>query len=128
MRDEAASALTALASPAELTRLPRDADFLGTLGHVAHTVVSLGELPHAAVAYELLAPHLIRPPPDPAQAGRPEQQAAEPGQAARQVGHAVAARRVQASAAVGGEVAAAMRYCAELPAKPPSNLNRAAAS
>jgi len=44
-------------SPQELAHLPRDRDYLGTLGHLARAVVSLGALEHAEALYQLLSLH-----------------------------------------------------------------------
>jgi hypothetical protein len=53
--DEAWAALRAVESAA-LSRLPCDRDYLGTLGHLTRTALSLGALDYAAVLYTLLSP------------------------------------------------------------------------
>jgi hypothetical protein len=53
---EARAALRAVA-PGDLARLPCDADYLGTLGHIARAALLLGALDYAQAVYALLAPY-----------------------------------------------------------------------
>lgn len=55
-RDEARAALRRLPSE-QLASLPRDRDYLGTLGALARAAVALEELGHAEVLYGLLQPY-----------------------------------------------------------------------
>jgi hypothetical protein len=57
--DEARSVLR-IVTPAQLRELPRDRDYLGTLGHVARASLLLGELRYAEAAADLLLPHRER--------------------------------------------------------------------
>jgi len=52
--DEARGALGAV-TPDDLSRLPCDSQYLGTLGHLARAAAQLGELSYAAALYRLLA-------------------------------------------------------------------------
>ncbi|MFI5306627.1 MAG: AAA family ATPase [Polyangiales bacterium] len=56
LEGEARAALRAVA-PAELARLPRDRDHLGTLGHLARAALQPGALDYAETVHALLAPH-----------------------------------------------------------------------
>ncbi|MEY4512069.1 MAG: hypothetical protein RLZZ450_4191 [Pseudomonadota bacterium] len=56
LHDEADAMLKMVASE-RLAALPRDRDYLGTLGALARSAASLGARDHATVLYDLLAPH-----------------------------------------------------------------------
>jgi eukaryotic-like serine/threonine-protein kinase len=54
--DEARATLS-FVPPARLAALPRDRDYLGTLGALARTAIALGALDYAQAVYPLLAPY-----------------------------------------------------------------------
>jgi hypothetical protein len=53
----AAHAALSMVRPEQLAQLPRDRDYLGTLGALAQSSVELGALDYAAVLYDLLEPY-----------------------------------------------------------------------
>jgi hypothetical protein len=55
--EDARSSLRAVPTPKALERLPCDAYYLGTLGHLAHATVRLRELAYVEMIHALLAPY-----------------------------------------------------------------------
>lgn len=59
LADEARAVLRTI-SPSDLADLPKDRDYLGTLGHVARAALTLSELEYAEATASLLLPHRDR--------------------------------------------------------------------